>query len=53
MFRKDLETSKLMEKWVTKRILEGQKNRRQELLKLQNKINELDAMLEFIDRKGK
>jgi hypothetical protein len=44
----DLEVSKLMESWVTKRILEGQTGRRQELLDLQQKIKETELFINFL-----
>jgi hypothetical protein len=44
----DLEVSRIMESWVTKRILEGQSGRRQELLDLQQKIKETGLFIDFL-----
>ena len=43
-----LAVDKIMEVWVTKRIVEGQHGRRDELLKLQSKIGEQVAFLEYL-----
>jgi hypothetical protein len=37
-----------MESWVTKRILEGQNGRRQELIDLQQKIKETELFINFL-----
>ena len=43
-----LEVDKILEAWITKRILEGQQNRRNELLEKQQKIGEMTKFLEFL-----
>lgn len=38
----------VLESWITKRILDGQTGRRQELLKKQASIKEIEAILEWL-----
>jgi hypothetical protein len=37
-----------MEDWLTQRILEGQQNRRKELIEKQGRIKEIIAFIEFL-----
>ena len=47
-FRYELEVEKLMEKWIVKRILEGQKGRRKELIEKRKRIEEVERLLKFL-----
>ena len=54
-YEEELETNKLMEKWVIKKILEGQLDRRKELADKQALIKDMERYLEFFKNtlKGK
>ena len=43
-----LETNKILEAWITERILGGQTGRRQELEKKQQEIKEMEEFIRFI-----
>lgn len=45
-----LEQEMILEAWVTKRILDGQVGRREELLHKQNSIKEIEAILEWLKK---
>mgnify|MGYP001580030900 CR=1 FL=1 len=47
---KKLKETEISERWVTKRILDGQQGRRAELVDLQAAISELKAYLEFLTK---
>lgn len=47
-YDKMLEVDKILEAWITQRILEGQQGRRNELLEKQQKIGEMTKFLEFL-----
>lgn len=47
-FKNKKEETILSESWVSKRILDGQTNRREELIKLQMEIKEVEMFLEFL-----
>lgn len=44
----ETEVEIIMEEWITKRILEGQKGRRDELTEKRSKIEELKKFQEFL-----
>ena len=43
-----LEMETILESWITKRILDGQTGRREELIKKQASIKEIEAILEWL-----
>lgn len=43
-----LEMEIILESWITKRILDGQTGRREELIKKQAAIKEIEAILEWL-----
>ncbi len=43
-----LEMDTMLEAWITKRILDGQTGRRQELLKKQSSLKEIELILEWL-----
>lgn len=47
-YLKRLEIELLMEDWITKRIMEGQTGRRDELVKKQAEIQELKLFIDYI-----
>jgi hypothetical protein len=49
-YRSDLENSKILEEWITKRIIEGQKGRREELQKMQARISELKRFIKHLKK---
>lgn len=48
-YYKRLETEKLMEMWIAKRIQDGFPQRRQELVAKQNEIKELELFIEYLE----
>jgi len=46
-YEEQYETELLMEEWIIKRILDGQKERRKELQEKQAKIKEIEQYLDF------
>tara|TARA_Y100000310_G_C20430537_1_gene691246 strand:- start:146 stop:367 length:222 start_codon:yes stop_codon:yes gene_type:complete len=48
-YRDMLEIERIMETWITKRILEGQQGRRNELLEKQQAIKEQELFLEYLE----
>lgn len=46
----DRETSNIMEKWVTKRILEGQQGRKEELKELRARIKETQLFIDYLKK---
>ena len=49
-YEKRLEVEKLMEDWITKRIIDGQTNRREELTKKRLEIDELKLFLDYLKK---
>ena len=47
-YKAELEMACIMERWITKRILEGQQGRRQELIDMQARIKETEALILFL-----
>ncbi len=47
-YKQRLEIEKIMEDWITKRIIEGQTQRREELLRKQAEINELSLFIDYL-----
>ena len=47
-YSKRLELELIMEDWITKRILEGRTERREELMKKQAEIQELKLFLDYL-----
>lgn len=47
-YLKRLEVELLMEEWISKRILDGQTNRREELVSKQAEIKELELFIDFL-----
>jgi hypothetical protein len=45
-----LEVDHIMESWITKRILEGQQGRRNELLEKQQAIKEQELFIEYLEK---
>jgi hypothetical protein len=43
-----LEMETILERWITKRILDGQTSRRDELLTKQGAIKEIEAIIEWL-----
>lgn len=48
-YYKQLETSKILEMWIAKRIQDGFPQRRQELVQKQNEIKELELFIEYLE----
>ncbi len=40
----------IMEDWITKRILDGQRNRRKELVEKQDRIKEMNLFIEYLKK---
>jgi len=49
-YRFEIEIDKILEKWITKRILEGQQGRRKELIEKQNRIKETKLFIDFLKK---
>ena len=49
-YRKQIKIEEIMEQWITKRILDGQEGRRNELIESQGKVEELKLFIEFIKK---
>lgn len=49
-YRIDEATTTMMEKWVTSRILDGQKGRRDELKELRNRLDEIKAFISYLKK---
>lgn len=43
-----LEMETILESWITKRILDGQTSRREELLQKQNSIKEIELIIDWL-----
>lgn len=48
-YKDDVVAEKIMEVWVSKRIIEGQKGRREELVTMQQKISEEEKLIEYLE----
>ena len=49
-YRFDRETTSIMEKWVTKRILEGQQGRKDELKELRGRLKEIELFIDYLKK---
>lgn len=49
-YRNEREVRSIMEQWITKRILEGQEGRRDELVKMQQSVKEAELMVDFLEQ---
>lgn len=49
-YKYEIEIEKVMEEWITKRILEGQKGRREELTKKRSRVKELELFINFLSK---
>lgn len=49
-YRNEIEVRSIMEQWITKRILEGQEGRRDELIKMQQSVKEAELMVDFLEK---
>ena len=49
-YKYNIEVDRIMETWITKRILEGQQGRRNELIQMQNQIAERELFIDFIKK---
>jgi len=49
-YRQDHQRSLILEKWIQKRILEGQGGRRKELTTMRSRIKEVKEFIQFLKR---
>jgi hypothetical protein len=49
-YNANIEMNKILEEWITQRILSGQTERRQELLQKQAEISETTEFIKFISK---
>ena len=49
-YKYQIETNRVLEQWITQRILDGQQGRRQELNRKQAEIKEMEDFLEFLSK---
>ena len=47
-YRSEYEMNQILEDWITKRIFDGQQGRREELIKMQKRVEETKLFLNFL-----
>ena len=47
-YRSEYEMNQILEEWITKRIFDGQQGRREELIKMQKRVEETKLFLDFL-----